>query len=129
MQHIRIDINGLPLELIRPASIISQRTNNSSDITSGQADCFTAVKRLNCGKQLRVFLGNVCKLVEKNTGFMSGDKFSSSFESPVGGGHSKVDVLFGAFADERNSFFGTRIKYLELSLFNSFNPFTVNTTT
>lgn len=62
VEHIRGNIQSPALDLISPATIISDAADNSPDIAVGHADSLSIVQRLDGGKQAGVLLDEIGKL-------------------------------------------------------------------
>lgn len=87
-------IDDLALNLVCPATVISERTSASSNITLGHGDGLSIIQRLNSGQKVKVLLEQFGELYEVfATLFRSGLVSPIALERLSCGGDGDVDIL------------------------------------
>lgn len=56
VEHARIDIMGLALDLVGPAAVVPYGTYDGTEVTSGHVDGLAVVKGLDSGQKICVLL-------------------------------------------------------------------------
>jgi hypothetical protein len=59
MEHLRLHINSATLNLVRPAGIVPQGSNDGTNIAKGHLVSFTIVQGLDRRQELRLCLGQI----------------------------------------------------------------------
>lgn len=126
MEHIGLDIDGLTLDLVGPAGIVSEGANDGGDIATGVGDGLSVVERLNSGEDLAVLLGDIGELVQEETTLVRGSELPGGVEGLAGSGDSKVDILLGTLADGGDDLLSGGVDNLELLLVDTLDPLAVN---
>lgn len=62
VEHARVDIVGLALNLICPAAIVPYGANDGTNVAARHVDRLAIVKRLDSGQEICVLLEKVGKL-------------------------------------------------------------------
>lgn len=126
MEHVRGNINGLSLDLVGPATIVSQAANNGADITTGVGDGLSVVERLNSGKEIEVLLSKVGKLEKVVASSLRCGVPPFTVESLAGSSNSQVDILLSTFTDGGDDLLGGGVDDLELLLVDTLGPLAVD---
>jgi hypothetical protein len=126
VEHVGLDINGLSLDLVGPAGIVSESANDGGNIATGVADGLSVVERLNSGEDLLVLVADFGELLEEDTTLVGGGELPLSVESLAGSGDGEIDVLLGTLADGGDDLLGGGVDDLELLLVDTLDPLAVN---
>jgi len=126
VEHVGLDINGLSLDLVGPAGIVSESANDGGNIATGVADGLSVVERLDGGEGLLVLVAEIGELLEEDTTLVGGGELPGTVEGLAGGGDGEIDVLLGTLADGGDDLLGGGVDDLELLLVDTLGPLAVN---
>lgn len=126
VEHVGGNVKSLSLNLVGPATIVANASDNSADITSGQADGLAVVQRLDSGEKIEVLLSQIGQLEHQAASLAGCDSFPCCVESLAGCGNGKIDVLLGTFADGGDDLLGCGVDDLKLLLVDTLNPLVVD---
>lgn len=126
MEHAGLNVDGLALDLVGPASVVSDAADDGADITTGVGDGLSVVEGLDGGEEVEVLLGKVGKLQQQDASLVGGGGLPDAVEGLAGGLDGEVDVLLGTLADGGDGLLGGGVDNLELLLVNTLNPLAVN---
>lgn len=126
VEHVGLDIDGLSLDLVGPAGIVSESANDGGNIATGVVDGLSVVERLNSGEDLLVLVADIGELLEEDTTVVGGDGLPLSVKGLAGGGDGEIDVLLGTLADGGDDLLGGGVDDLDLLLVDTLNPLAVN---
>lgn len=73
VEHFRVNVKSLSLNLVGPASIVADAGDDASDVALGQHGGFAIVEGLDGSKEFSVFLNNVGELEHEGTALLRGD--------------------------------------------------------
>lgn len=126
VEHVGGNVESLSLNLVGPATVVADASNNSADITSGHGDGLAVVQRLDSGEKVEVLLGEIGEL-EHQAATLAGSNLSPCcVESLAGSGNGQIDILLGTFADRGDDLLGGGVDDLELLLVDTLDPLVVN---
>lgn len=126
VEHVGGNVKGLSLNLVGPATVVSDASNNSADIASGHGDGLAVVQRLDSGEKVEVLLGEISELEHQAATLARSDLSPCCVESLAGSGNGKIDILLGTFADRGDDLLGGGVDDLKLLLVDTLNPLVVN---
>lgn len=106
MKHVRGDIDRLSLDLIGPASVVSQTADHTVQVPTRIVDRLSIIKRFDCGKQLLVLLGKVGQLVKQNASLLRCRGLPDTVKCSSSCVDSEVDVFLSALVDRNDDLFG-----------------------
>jgi hypothetical protein len=125
-EGIRVGINGLALNLVRPATIVSQTSRNHTDIHLRHGDCLAIVQRLNGSEDIQITLDQISKLDEQAAAVLWRDMAPSGLESLARGGDGDVDVLLSGLGDGADDGLVGWVDDLEGLAVDALNPLVVD---
>lgn len=123
---VAVDVNGLAVNLIGPASVVSDASADKCEFSGGQSDGLAIVVTLNGGELGSISVDQVGKLEQHATTVDGGSLPPYCVVSLASSGNSNVDILLGSFADRGNDLLGCGVDNLELLLINTLNELAVD---
>jgi hypothetical protein len=126
VEGVRSSINHLALNLVCPASIISEAADASSNIAHGHGDGLAIIQRLNGSQCLGLPLKEIRELVQVLATIAWRNRAPFSFKCGASGLDGNVDILFGGFVNMGDDRLVRRIDDLESLAVNSFYKLIVN---
>lgn len=106
VESVGVRIHDLALNLVRPATIISQAAGAHANIDLGHTERLAIVQRLNGRELIKISLEEICKLDEIFSALLRGDFSPSALEGLAGGRNGNVDIFLAGFVDGCDGFFG-----------------------
>ena len=126
MEHVRSNVHGLALDLIRPASIVPDGSGHSSNITTGHRDGLAIVQGLDGGEKIKVLLDKIGKPEKVDTPLLRRGCPPFALEGFARSSDSNVNILLGSFRYVADNLLGGRVNNLKGLLVNGLNPLVVN---
>lgn len=126
VEHVRRNINGLALDLVGPAAIVSYAADNRADVSAGHIDGLSVVQRLDGSQQIHVLLGQVGQLQQVDAALLGRDLAPLALESLPCGGNGEVDILLGGLGDGADDLLCGGIDDLEGLLVDALDPLVVD---
>jgi hypothetical protein len=115
---VRVGVDGLSLDLVRPSSVVTETARRETDVALGQHDRLAIVERLDSSKGLKVLLNQVCQLVEILPALLRSDLAPLALEGLASGSDGNVNIFLGRFVNRGNDFLGA-IVFVLFSCFRS----------
>lgn len=126
MEHVRSNVNGLALHLVRPSAVVPYAADNGTDVAPGHADGLAVVKRLDSSQKLLLLLGEVCELEQVGASLLWGSLVPCGLEGLPGGGYGDIDILLGGLTYGADHLLVGRVDDLEGLLIDTLDPFVVD---
>lgn len=126
MEHARVDIVGLALDLVGPSTVVPNAANDGAHVSTCHVDGLAIVKRLNSSKEVQVLLHDVGKLQQILAPLVGRGLLPYAVESLAGSSHGKVDILLGTLVDLGDDFLVGRVDDIELLLVDGLDPFAID---
>lgn len=121
-------VNHLALNLVRPATIVSQAAHASADVALCHRDGLAIVQRLDCSKGLKIGLEQVGEL-EKVLGAVAGSDLAPlALKGSSRGLHGDVDIFLGSLVHGGDDALVRRVDDLKGLAVNAFDEFVVDET-
>lgn len=99
VEHVGGNVDGLALNLVGPATVVTDAGGNGADIALGHGDGLAVVKGLDGGEQVEVLLDKVGELEKQAAALRGSDLAPCGLESLAGGGDGEIDILLGGLTD------------------------------
>lgn len=123
---LRVDVNGLAVDLVSPASIVANAASSTGHVQLGDAEGLAVVKSLNGSEGLDFALHQIGQLV-KHTATVRGSNLSpGTLECLASSGNGNVDILLSGFVDSNNGLLGGGVDGLEGLAFNTLHKLIVD---
>lgn len=106
MEHVRVDIVRLALNLVCPTSIVSDAANHSANVTLGHCDGLAVVERLDSRQQICILLQEIGELQQHTASLIRSCLFPGAVESLAGGCHGNIDILLCGLVDLSDDLLG-----------------------
>lgn len=126
MEHVGRDVDGLALDLVGPAGVVSQAADDGADVALGHGDGLSVVEGLDGGEEVGVLLGDVGELVQVDGTLGGGDLLPNALERLARGGDGDVDILLGSLVDGTDYLLGRGVDDLEGLLVDALDPLVVD---
>lgn len=126
MEHVGGNVNGLALNLVGPAAVVSDAGSDGANVTLGHGDGLAIVERLDGGEEVEVLFHEVGELDHHVAPLLGRDVLPRGFKGLASCGDSDVDIFLGGFADRGDDLLGGWIDNLELFLVDTLNPLVVD---
>lgn len=123
---VGVNVNSLAVNLVGPATIVSDACADKLEFSSGQGDGLAVVVTLNGSELLGISVNQVGKLQQHATTVDGGSLPPCCVESLASSDNSDVDVLLGSFADRGDDLLSRGVDNLELLLVNTLNELAVD---
>lgn len=125
-EHLRVDVNGLALDLVGPSTVVADAGGDGTDVTLGHGDGLAVVEGLDGGEGLDVALNEVSKLQQELGADSGGSGAPLALKGLAGSCDGNVDILLGGFADGGDDLLSGGVDDLKLLLVNTLNPLVVD---
>lgn len=125
-EGIRVGIDNLALNLVGPASVVSQAASNHADVSLGHTKSLSVVERLNSSEEIEVLLNQIGELDQQLASVLWGLLSPWSLECLAGCSYCNIDILLGGLADGADNLLGGRIDSLEGLAVDTLNPLVVD---
>jgi hypothetical protein len=102
---ISICVDDLALNLVGPATVISQAASNHTNITLGHSKSLSIVQRLNSSQEVDVLLDQVGKVDQKPSSVFWSLLSPRAVESLACGSYGNIDILLGGLVDGADNLF------------------------
>ena len=119
-------VHGLALNLICPATVVSQAASAHADVDLGHGDGLAVVERLHGGEQVQVLLEKVGEVDEQLAAVLRGLLSPRTLEGLAGSCYGDVDILLGGLVDGGDDLLGGRVDDLEGLAVNTFDELVVD---
>jgi hypothetical protein len=126
VEHVGGNVQRLALDLVGPATVVADASNDGANVAPGHGDGLAIVQRLDGGEELGVLLGKISELEDQAGSVARGGGSPCCVEGLAGGGHGQIDVLLGTFADGGDDLLGGGVDDLELFLVDTLNKLVVD---
>lgn len=126
MEHVWRNINRLALNLVGPAAIVPNATNNGANISTSHGDGLAIVKGLDGSKELKVLLDQVGKLKQQVSTLLRGNLAPRALEGIASSLDGNVDVGLGGFVDGADDLLGGGIDDLKGLLLDTLDELVVD---
>jgi hypothetical protein len=113
VKHVRGNVDGLTLNLVGPASVVSQATNYGAHITTRQQHRLAIVEGLHGGEPFGILLNNVGELEHQSAALLRGDCPPLALERLPRGSDGDVDILLGGLVHGADNLLGGRVDDLK----------------
>lgn len=99
VDHLRVRVDDLAVDLVRPAAVVAQATGGGGDVTLGHGDSLAVVEGFDGGEGVDVLLEEVGELGEHAAPVRGGDLLPGALDGVAGSLYGDVDVLLGGLVD------------------------------
>lgn len=123
---VGVDIDGLALDLVGPAGVVTKGVDGHGHVAAGHGDGLAVVERLDGGQEVEVLLGDVGELVQHGAALFRGDPAPLALEGLAGGSDGDVDILLGGLGDGADDLLGRGVDDLKGLLVDTVNPLVVD---
>lgn len=110
---LRVGVDNLALDLVGPASIVSQGSRRRTNIALGDGKGLSIVKRLDSSQSVDILLHQVGEFGQQFTSVLRGLLLPWALECLAGGRNGNIDILLGGLVDGTDNFFVCGIDGLE----------------
>ena len=126
MEHLRVNVNGLALDLVGPAAVIADARGDGADVAAGHADALPVVERLDGGEQVEVGLDEVGELEHHLAPGAGGHLPPDRLERLASRRDGEVHVLLRRLRHVADDLLRRRVDHLERLLVDALDPFVVD---
>jgi hypothetical protein len=105
MEHVRANIKRLALDLVGPASVVSNAANHSPDVATGHRDGLAIVQRLNGSQQVKVLFRDIGQLDHQLAAVLRGRGAPDAIKCLSRGGHGEIDIFLRGLANAADDLF------------------------
>jgi hypothetical protein len=126
VEHVRVDINRLALDLVGPAAVVPDAADDSTDVAAGHGDGLAIVERLDGRQEVGVLLAQLGQLRQQNAALLGRGAAPRALEGLAGGGHGDVDILLGGLVHRAEDLFCGRVDDLERLLLDALDELVVD---
>jgi len=95
-EGIRVGIDNLALDLVGPASVVSQAASNGTNISLGHAKSLAVIERLNSSEEIEVPLDQIGELDQQLASVFWCLLSPRSLECLAGRSYGNIDILLVA---------------------------------
>jgi hypothetical protein len=118
-QIVRVNIDRLAKDLIRPTGIVAQAVGRKANITAGHRQCLPVVQGFDGGEDFDITLDQLGQLGKETAALCRGDATPGAVESAASRGDSTINVLLSCFLDLYDGFLVVRVNSLDCSTIGS----------
>lgn len=121
-----VDVNGLAVDLVGPATVVSDAGADEGELSGSQRNGLAVVVTLNGGELFGISVDQVGKLHQHAATVGGGGLPPCCVESLASSGNSNVDILLGGLADRGDDVLSGRVDDFELFLVNTLDELAVD---
>ena len=125
-ERLRVCVNSLSLNLVCPATIVSETAYAQVEVRLSHAEGFAVIQRLDSGELLHVALKEVGQLQEAFTSLFRSDESPCLLERLTCSGDGNVNVLLCGFVNGYDGFLVGRVDHIEGLAIDTFDKFVVD---
>lgn len=125
-EGVLVGIDNLALDLVGPASVVSQASSDHTNITLGHTKSLAIVERLNSSDEVQVLLNQIGELNQQLASVLWCLLSPCSLECLAGSSYCNIDILLGGLGDRADNFLGGGVDGLECLSVDALNPFVVD---
>ncbi len=126
VERFGVDVDGLAVNLIGKATIVSGAASNSANIATSQGNGLAIVEGLDSSQEVKVLLDEISKSRQVDATLLRGGFTPCCVESRAGSDDSDIDILLGGFVDGADNLLGGWVDDLERLLVDTCDPFVVD---
>jgi hypothetical protein len=123
---IWVGVDNLALDLVGPASIVSQATSNHRNINLCHSDGLAVVERLDGSQEVGILLNQIGELNQQLATVLWGLLSPCALECLAGSSYRNVDIFLCGLVDRADNLFGGRVDGLEGLAVNTLDPLVVD---
>lgn len=118
-ERLWVGINGLALNLVGPAAIVSEAAHTRANVNFGHAESLAIVQSLDGGELIQVLLEEVRQLRQTFATLLGRDEAPCLLEGLPRGRYGDVDIFLGGLVYGCDGLFSARVDRLEgLSIYS-----------
>lgn len=125
-EGILVGVDNLALDLVGPASVVSQASSDHTNITLGHTKSLAIIERLNSSDKIQVLLDQIGELNQQLASVLWCLLSPGSLECLAGGSYCNIDILLGGLGDGADNFLSSGVDGLESLSVDTLNPFVVD---
>ena len=106
VESLGIRLNDLAVNLICPATVVSEGSGAHTNVDFGHTERFTIVQGFNRREEFEVLFKQICQIHQVFSSLLIGDFTPSGLKGFAGNGDGVVNIFFGGFVDFADRFLG-----------------------
>ena len=126
MEHVRVDVDRLALDLVGPAAVVPDAADHGTDVAAGHGDGLAIVERLGGSQEVVVLLAELGQLQQVDAALLGGDAAPLALKGLPRGGHGDVDILLGGLVHRADDLFCGRVDDLKRLLLDTLDELVVD---
>ena len=125
-ESLGVGVNGLAVDLVGPATVVTKTSGGVGDINLGHGDGLAVVQSLNGGQDLDITLEEVGQLGEEAATLGGGHLSPDTLEALAGSLDGNVDILLGGLVHRDNGLLVGGVDGLEGLAVDALDEFVVD---
>lgn len=123
---IGVGVDDLALNLVGPASIVSQTASNHADVDLCHSNGLSVVERFNSGQEVEVLFDQVGKVDQQFATVLWGLLSPDCLVCLSGSSYRNIDILLCGLGDGADNFLSRWVDGLEGLAIDTFDPLVVD---
>lgn len=99
MEGLGVNIDGLALDLVGPAAIVPQASDNGINITTSHGDGLAVVERLDSYEEIPVLFDKSGEVEKKDAALLRGGCAPLALEHLAGSGDGNINILLSSLGN------------------------------